>query len=263
MNNLKITFVFLLLLVFSCSKNQINTSDISPSNQNFSLINNEELTNQFKTVSLIESKVGISEIKDVGQSSLIRNSEFKDKDGWAIPPYNFAYLNFRLNNELYAGDKMTIVPLEVNIESFQIEISKITKKDVVCPNGKASKTFWFIESEKVTDKRILEIQPLENHNPNNPFGVFVIYPAVEYAKSIDKYELTKINLPKNVSLNRVESAIDIDKDSKPDLLSVTFCCGELNKESSKNCPYLCYKYYKKINDNWIILSIDGSEKCVE
>jgi hypothetical protein len=164
-------------------------------------------------------------------------------------------------NEPRIGEKVTIVPLQVRIEPFQLEISKTTKtKNVGCAELNEPEFFWTTEFEKITDQKILEIEPLRNYNIETPFGVFLIYPAVEFAKSLGKASISKITLPKNVSLKRVNSAIDLDNDGKPDLLSVVFCCGEPQKESAENCPYLCQKFYRKTNGVWDIFGIHDVQK---
>ncbi|HEX8247805.1 MAG TPA: hypothetical protein VF599_06520 [Pyrinomonadaceae bacterium] len=109
----------------------------------------------------------------------------------------------------------------------------------------------------------MEIKPVDKGYKNQmPFSVFAIYPAVKFAKSLNKSSLSKNSLPPNVLIENVESAIDLDNDAKPDLLSVNFCCGEPEKAKVEKCPYICKKYYRKNNKAWELFDIqDFQEIC--
>ncbi|MEJ7849379.1 MAG: hypothetical protein WKF92_14960 [Pyrinomonadaceae bacterium] len=209
-------------------------------------------------------KTRIPEIKQ-GEYALVRNAETKDEKGWMIPPYKNAQIKMGFDNEPVIGEKVTAIPLHVKIEPFQLGISKVTKtKNSGCLENKKKEFFWAVELETIIDKEILEVERVDsNYKDQMPFAVFVIYPSVEFARSLDKSSLSKTSLPKNVTLERVSSAIDLDNDKKPDFISVYFCCGEQEKESTEECPYLCKKYYIKTAGKWQIFISMISQKSVE
>jgi hypothetical protein len=224
-----------------------------------------ETSNKNKTLEKLSKPSGnirLPEIKKIGEYGLTRNSETKDEKGWMLPPYKYAEIKMGFENEPQIGEKITFVPLQTKVEPFQLQISKVTKtKNSGCAENK-KEFFWAVEFERIIDKEILEVKPLKGFNEQMPFGVFIIYPSVEFARSLNKSSISKTTLPKNVSLKRVNSVIDLDNDGKPDLLSVNFCCGEPDKNSAENCPYLCQKYYRKTNGNWEVFDIqDISETC--
>lgn len=209
-------------------------------------------------------KINLPKIKEIGEFALIRNSEKKDDKGWMIPPYKNAEIEVSFEESPQIGEKVTVIPLKVKIEPFQLEILKVTKTKVKgCVDKKKKDFFWAAELERIFDSEILNEPPATNgFNNQMPFSVFVIYPSVQFAKSLNISSISKTLLPNNISLKRIESAIDIDNDNKPDLLSVRFCCGEPNKESDEKCPYICQKYYKKNNGVWKIIDIhDFQEIC--
>ncbi len=231
--------------------------------------NSVEITGETKENALNEKLPEISpknqfpDIKIVREPALIRYSENKDKNGWMMPPYKYAEINLSFPKEPQVGEKVTIIPLKVKIEPFQLAITKVTKiKPKGCEVSKTNEFIWTTEFEKITDNAILEEAKIDNYNDQMPFGVFMIYPSVESAKSLEKKSISKTLLPKNISLKRIEALIDLDNDNKPDLLSVSFCCGEPENESAENCPYLCPKYYKKTDGVWKNFDIlDVQDKC--
>jgi hypothetical protein len=256
-----ITFLFCTLV--SCSQQENFQTQISKETQNKSdKIAEKHLTEKpLERLSSPLEKTNLSAIKKIGEFALIRNSEIKDEKGWMLPPYKNAVIKMGFKFEPQIGEKITIVPLKVKIKPFQIQISSAVKtKDSRCIKTE-NEFFWAVEVEKITDKEILETEPFsKGWNNQMPFGVFAIYPSVEFAKDLDKSVIFKSMLPKNVSLKSIGSAIDLDNDNKPDLLSVYFCCGEPEKESAEKCPYLCKKYYKKSNEVWEIFDIEDSQE---
>ena len=255
--------IFSFCFLVSCSQQAQIQSQTEVQKTLIEDIEKPEIDKTLEKLSKPSEKIQLPEVKKIGEFALIRNSETKDEKGWMIPPYKNAEIKMGFENEPQIGEKVTVVPLQVKLEPFQLKISKVTKtKNSGCIENKEKELLWAIELETITDKEILEVKPVSNYKDQMPFGVFVIYPSVEFAKSLDKSSVSKTILPKNVSLKRIESAIDLDNDSKPDLLSVNFCCGEPEKESVEKCPYLCQKYYRKTAGVWEIFDIqDIQEIC--
>lgn len=244
------------LLLFSCSY------DTTVHSQNKQAFPNTIIDQSKVNKSPAENTV-TSEIKKIGELGLLRNSDTKDEKGWMLPPYKNAEIKIGFYFEPQIGEEITIVPLKVNIEPFQIKIVKATKtKNSACTKNEKRQYFWAIETEKITKPAILEVKPVDKYNNRMPFSVFAIYPAVKFAKSLNKSSLSKNSLPQNILLENVDSLIDLNNDGSPDLLSVSFCCGEPEKIKAEKCPYVCKKYYKKNNKVWELFEIqDIYETC--
>ena len=256
-----ILIIFSLYFLVSCSQVQIQNE---PEVQN-NLTENIEKPIHKSLERLLKplEKIRLTEIKKIGEYAFVRHSETIDENGWMLPPYRSAKIKMGFEDEPQIGEKVTVIPLQVKLEPFHLKISKVTKtKNSGCPVNSEKEFYWAIDLETVTDKEILEIKPVGNARDQMPFGVFVIYPSVEFAKSLDKSSISKTILPTDVSLKRVASAIDLDNDRKPDLLSIYFCCGDPEKETAEKCPYLCQKHYRKTAGMWKIFEIfDFSEIC--
>ena len=177
-----------------------------------------------------------------------------------MPPFETAEIGIGLYQKPKAGEKVTIVPLQVNLEPFQLSILKSDKqKNEGCDTGGIErKFFWNVELEKIINKEILEIKPIKYDNQELPFEVFIIYPAVEFAKNLPSEELKQEMIPKGVTISTVEAAIDLDNDKKPDLLYIEFCCGDKSKRAD-NCDYNCLEWFKKFNGIW--KKVDSANPC--
>jgi hypothetical protein len=199
----------------------------------------------------ISGKLNMPDVINFDVQNLFRNSSQKDESGRNKPPFVDAEVNFSLDQEPNIADKVTIVPLNVDIEPFQLSILKFEKvENAGCDNTKIKRDFiWNVELEKINNKEILEINPIKNNHPKFPFEVFLIYPAVKFAKNLPSEELKPEMLPKGVTNFTVKAAIDLTNDNNPDLLYVEFCCKDKN-ESLDNCDYNCIQWYKKVNGIW-------------
>jgi hypothetical protein len=198
-------------------------------------------------------------VKDFGIFNLIRNSDKKDETGLYLPPFSEARIEIALNQAPKVGDKVTVVPLSVKFEPFQLSIVKTgEKKEEPCNAGKP-KFYWDVELERITDKAILEFESVEN-NQEFPFEVIGIYPSVEFARSIPQTELTIEMIPKDIAVQTVKGAVDLDNDGKPDLLEVRFCCEKPSEIWNENNDcYSCQKSFKKINGAWKL--VNSAQPC--
>ncbi|HSK72685.1 MAG TPA: hypothetical protein VK892_13370 [Pyrinomonadaceae bacterium] len=222
------------------------------------------LTNQIertegKTLEKLSSPKGrrkLPIVKDFGVFYLYRSSDNTNVGGDPVAPFKSAEIKMVIDSEAKAGEKITMIPLQVEIEPFQLAISKVTKKKY---NGcdEPKKDFHFeIEFEEITDKIVLEVEPVDNQFVSRAFPVFAIYPSVDFAKNILPPELKQEMIPKGVAIQTVEAAIDLDNDGKPDLLSTSFCCADENKPVNsvdENCYYSCEKIFRKINRSWKLI----------
>lgn len=252
------TLALIVCLIISCSQKPIATNQPQTNIQTGST-NQTENAAEAKTLQKLSSpkgKIKLPNVKDFSVFYLYRNSDNKDIGGFSIAPFKSAEIPMRLDNEAKAGEKVTIIPLGVEIEPFQLTITKVTKmRDTGCDEPR--KDFRFdIELEEITDKIVLEIEPVDHLFIERAFGVFTIYPSVDFAKNLSPPELKQEMIPKGIAIQTVEAAIDLDNDGKPDLLSLSFCCADENEianSQSDNCFYSCEKYFKKINGVWKLL----------
>ena len=250
-------FIFVLLcLVISCSQKSTEMN-LSQTNTQIFSTNQSERT-EGKTLEKLSSPTGerkLPVVKDFGVFYVYRDSDNTDVGGFPIAPFKSAEIEMVIDNEAKAREKITMIPLQVEVESFHIAISKVTKKRYDgCDEPR--KDFHFdIEFEEITDKIVLEAELVDNQGMER-FGVFTIYPAVDFAKNILTPALKQEMLPKGVAIQTVEAAIDLDNDNKPDLLALSFCCADETKavdSTDNDCNYSCEKYFRKINQSWKLI----------
>ena len=262
-NNMKLLICFLLVfLATSCAKE--SKVVIEPKTNTVTNLNiQKESHSEQKPLEKLANpskQIKIPDVKDFDIQYLRRNSNQKDVSGWNLPPFENAEIGMGLSQEPKVGEKVTIVPLKVNIEPFQLLILNFDKqKNDGCDTGGVTrKFFWNVELEKITNKEILEIKPVKGDNQELPFEVFMINPAVEHAKNLPLEEISLQMIPKGVTVKTIEAAIDLNNDKTPDLLYVEFCCKNRN-ESLDNCDYNCIEWYKKIKGKWKL--VDSANPC--
>ena len=266
MSNMNIKILISILLVYllvSCSSRQeIVTSQTQLNIQNNSTHQTEKVIEEkpLEKLPVSSQKIKLPNVKDFGITHLRRISEHKDEGGLLLPPFDYAEIDTAHFVEVKVGEKYTIVPLNVNIQPFQLPITKATKTENNGCDEKEPDFLWVVEFERITNKEILEIAPAGNSTPEYPFDVFLIYPAVEFARNIPQSELRANMLPKGVSINTAEAAIDLDNDKKPDLLEAIFCCSNVSISPKENGDcYTCLKMFKKINGIWKL--VDEAIPC--
>jgi len=252
------TIILFVCLVISCSQKSTETT-LPQANNEIVSTNRIEKT-EGKTLEKLSSPAGkrkLPVVKDFGVFYVYRDSDNKDVGGSPVAPFKSAGIEMMvIDNEAKAGEKVTMIPLQVEVEPFQIAISKVTKKRY---NGcdEPKKDFHFdIEFEEITDKIVLEVEPVDKQFVSRAFGVFTIYPAVEFVRNILPPELKPEMIPKGVAIETVEAAVDLDNDGKPDLLALSFCCADENKpvnSADSDCYYSCEKIFRKINQSWKLI----------
>jgi hypothetical protein len=249
-------FILLVSSIISCSQKSTQ-KNLSQTNTQINSINQIEGI-EGKTLEKLASPKDIRKlpiVKDFGVFYIYRKSENTAAGDFPIAPFKSAEIKMVTDNEAITGEKITMIPLQVEVEPFQIAISKVAKKRY---NGcdEPRKDFNFeIDFEEITDKIVLETE-LVNNQGMERFGVFTLYPAVHFAKNILSPALEQEMLPKDVAIQTVEAAIDLDNDSKPDLLALSFCCADESKavdSTDSDCNYSCEKYFRKINQSWKLI----------
>lgn len=264
MNKINITFFIFALSIgwlTSCSTKQTALSQPQSSIQNNSTNQNKKASEEKPLEKLATSthKTKLPTVKDFGVTHLRRISNNKDEGGLLLPPFGHAEIDTAHFVEVEAGEKYTIVPLNVNIKPFQLPIIKATKTTNGGCDEKEPDFLWVVEFERITNKEILEIAGVGHSTPEYPFDVFLIYPAVKFAKNILQSELEAGMLPKDISVNTVEAAIDLDNDKKPDLIEVRYCCSDKFISPKENDCYTCLKLFKKVKGIWKL--VDEAMPC--
>lgn len=197
-----------------------------------------------------KQKTELPEVKDFETIVFFRKSNFENEDGRMTKPFYEAEIQTSLKNKPKIGEKITVIPLQVKLEPFQLAIVKTEKKEKPCTEDD-KEFYWNTELEKVTDKEILDINPIKDRADEFPFDVAIVYPNVGFAKNIESTMLSQAMLPKGVSLKTVKAAIDLDNDGKPDLIEAVYCCSNPTETfNAENDCYTCQKTFKKINNNW-------------
>lgn len=258
----KVLTILLLFMFFGCSQKSVDSSTPQTNLQSSSPIQTTKVIKE-KPLEKLKNPSGqikMPKVKQFDIQDLRRNSNQTDESGWNVPPFDDAEVGLDLYQEPKVGEKVTIVPLKVNIEPFQLSIIKFEKhENDGCDNTMIKRDFfWNIDLEKIINKEILDIKPVKGNNQELPFEVFTIYPAVEFAKNIPSEKLSQQMVPKGITISTIEAAIDLNNDNTPDLIYVEYCCGDKTKRAD-NCDYNCIEWYKKINGVWKL--VDDANPC--
>ena len=202
--------------------------------------------------------VPLPQVQTVGEGVVWRISDNKGEQGNFLPPWTEVKITnvSGFNKKPAVGEKVTVIPLDVDIASLELRIVKAEKREDTC--DRRVRAWWEVELELVKQKVIFDIAPGANRAAEYPFDVCVIYPAVNFANQIKRERLTKNMLPRGIAIKTVKAAIDLTNDGKPDILVVDYCCGNPS-QSAENCDYTCGKTFKKIRNTWKL--IDTSTPC--
>ena len=181
-------------------------------------------------------KVNQVQVIDVSDSGLYRESLKMDENEFYIRPYTKAGVIFTLNVKPKDDAQVTILPIKVDIASFNEKIQKIEEVNAEVNNIK-----YNIFIENILNKDVLESMPLADRRDDAPFDVVCIYPAVERAVVIDLKNVDIDTLPEK-DIKNIKCLIDIDNDSIADIAIV-----EVAND------YIVSRYYLKENGTWKLL----------
>ncbi len=203
-----------------------------------------------------ESKIfPLPKVQSIAQVDVLRESGVKDTHGFDLPPYNKVDLTVvGFDQKPMVGEKVTVVPLEVNIALIELKILKATERDDPC--DKSLPHYWELELESITQKEFFEVSATPNRREDVPFYICIIYPAVEFARQIKREQLTKEVIPEGVTIKTVTAAIDLTNDQKPDVLIAKYCCDDSTKPEEE-CDYTCGKFFRKVSDKWKLMKEFG------
>jgi hypothetical protein len=201
----------------------------------------------------VRKPIPMPQVQTIGQGEVWRKSNN------SLPPWREIEITnvFAFKKKPIIGDKVTIVPLDVDIAPLELRIVKAEKKEDGCDESLPG--WWEVELQKISEKTFFEIASRSNRREEFPFDVCVIYPAVRFARQIKRENLTKGMLPKGVARNTAIAAIDLTNDGIPDVLIVEYCCGHPRKSAGEECDYTCGKTFKRIRNIWRL--IDTSAPC--
>jgi len=191
----------------------------------------------------------------VSTGDVWRISNNKNRSGDAIPPWKEIQIsNVGFKERPIVGRNVTIIPIDVDLAPFDLRVRQ-TKSQEGCDK---SEHRWEVDLETVKDRKFFEVAPIANRRTEVPFEVVVIYPAVSFARQIERARLSKAMVPKHVALSTVKAAIDLTRDHNPEVLILEYCC-EHPTEAPKECDYTCGKTFIKVGLVWKL--VDTSTPC--
>jgi hypothetical protein len=176
------------------------------------------------------------QVIDVADSGLFRESGAMDENSFYTRPYNKAGVIFTLNVKPKDDALITIVPIGVDLSSFNERIQRVEEIDVEADDKK-----YNIFIGDIVKKDILESMPLADRRDDAPFDVACIYPAVETAAVLDLKTVDMNTLPEK-DIKSIKCLIDIDNDAVPDIAIVQI-----------EDDYIVSRYYLKKNGTWKLL----------
>ena len=196
-------------------------------------------------------------VQIVTEGVLWRSSDNKDSQGNALPPWTEVRVtNIWFKRAPTIGNKVTVVPLGVDLPLLDLKIVK-TKRGAGCDDSDGE-VRWEIALEPVKQKSYFEISGAADRRPDVPFDVAIIYPEVEFARSLSRSELNKKLLPPGIYMDTVKAAIDLTDDGVADALIVEYCCLSPRK-AAQECDYTCGKTFQKFGNQWKL--VDTSSPC--
>lgn len=197
----------------------------------------------------------LPDVQNVTQATVFRSSDNKDKDGDDLPPWKKVEIDVRLDQRPKVGEKITIVPLDVDIAPSDLRILKVTQENKSC-DEKILVPWWALGLEPITGGPFFEVTAPADRREETPFDVCVIHPAVEFARQLRREQLTKEMLPEGIHPDTVTAAIDLTNDQRPDLLVAAYCCKDTARPA-RECDYTCGKEFKRTASGWKLMDEHG------
>ena len=192
------------------------------------------------------------QVQTIGEGVVWRISDNKDAQGSFLPPWKEIKITnvFGFKRKPAAGEKVTVIPLDVDIAPLELRIVKVEKKENAC--SERLPAWWEVELEPINQRAFFEIAARPNRVQEFPFDVCIIYPSVKFARQIKGNGFTKNLLPQGVSINTIKGAIDLTNDGTPDVLLVEYCCDN-PKRAAGTCDLTCGKRFKKVRNIWSLI----------
>lgn len=187
---------------------------------------------------VLNSAAGNHELIDITISSILRISDKKDKNGNFLPTYTEASVICSLDKKPEKESLITLLPIGVDINSFNVPISRIEENSEEINEN--SKITWFnVYIDGIKHDNVLKLQPSQEDRLNEiPFDVCCIYPAMENVRVMDINKTDIGNFPKQ-DIKNILCIIDTNSDDNPDIIIV-----------EEKTDYTIKKYYTKVNKSW-------------
>ena len=197
----------------------------------------------------------LPDVRNVTQETVWRSSDNKGKDGEELPPWKEVKIDVRLNEKPQAGEKITVVPLDVDIAPADFKILKLTQENKSC-DEKRPVPVWLLGLEPITAGPFFEAKAPAGRREETPFDVCVIHPAVEFSRQLRRGQFTGEMLPEGIHPDTVTAAIDLTNDGRPDVLVASYCCKDTAKPAGE-CDYTCGKEFKRTASGWKLMDEHG------
>ncbi len=244
---MRILMILLLIL------NSIACNQAISQTKNVTVLQKQLIANSSET-KLQTKPLLLPKIESIKEGTVLRLSDKEDQYGDNLPPWTEIEVSVYFKTKPALSSKVTVVPLDVDIDSFNWQIAKSEKQEFGCDETKPYA--WEVKLE-ITQKMFFDFVAPPTRRQEVPFDVVVLYPAVEFARQLKKKQLTKQMLPKETSINAVKAAIDVTNDQKPDILLLEFCCDNATKVI--DFDYFCGKTFKQVNGKWKL--VDEHSPC--
>jgi hypothetical protein len=252
-------FILSISLLVSCSKQVEVTNEMQTNLQN-NFANQKEMVKEqipIEKSPTPKTQIPFPVIKNFGVYGVLRNSDNVNQHGQQLPPYKEVKIySIYWKDKPKLNEKVTVIPLNFDFEPFELSIANVTKTTneytESCGNND-KEVFWKVELEKLTQRQFFEMKSIDEKRAEEyPFDVFVIYPAVKFARQLKQTELTKQTIPNDSSVSEVSAAVDLTNDGTPDLIEIRYCCSGRNMSpDDPNCDYSdCGELWKKFGNSW-------------
>lgn len=157
--------IFILLLGLTCYLASCSTRpSIADPQSNNAGLNVERRVDDAPLHKLVAPKeeIPLPNVSDFCVVVVWRKSSQKNESGGMARPFNEAEIGISLTHEPQVGDRVTLIPLGVNLDPFQVSIIRAEKKEETCTGKKYKEYYWDTDIERLTNREILYIDPTEN-----------------------------------------------------------------------------------------------------
>jgi hypothetical protein len=173
-----------------------------------------------------------------------------DERGRPLPPWTQHWISFGgFSTRLAEGDSLTVVPIGVDLPSRNYPVAGV--EVYLGPEGDS---IWVMESIEIEDERYLRAVP-----EKAGFSLFVVYPAVEEAHSIDARQFEG-KWPDGLTTAVVRAAVSTTGNDDPNIVGFEYCCdneGRSPYDMEYGCDS-CGAFYMMEEGEWKLLEVSYS-----
>lgn len=131
------------------------------------------------------------------------------------------------------GEGISILPIGHRIGTIHMPIASGRLRDPV-----AEPVWWDVTVPPITAQSYLELPPAPLHSDAEPWDAIVLYPCVGEAHLLIPSALSTPagdDFPGGTAQSNVKAVVEWDRDSNPDAVWLTVCCGDRTKRIER-CP---------------------------